>query len=123
MIKKLFLLALAAFAVAMAVPSTRAQIQENAVTPIMDRIRTSAVPRQLDAMTRQLNVRLGRGQGMPGNFEGWLRRDYTGPEFDPWGNSWFLRMSRRSYTVGTMGPDGQQGTDDDITLSGELPRR
>jgi hypothetical protein len=115
MIKKLFLLCLLVFAVAMAVPSTRAQFQERAITPIMDRIGESLVPRRLDAMADQLDVRLSRAERLPAdNFGAWVRRDYTGPEMDPWGNAWFLQVGRRDYTVGSMGPDGAIGTEDDI---------
>jgi hypothetical protein len=114
MIKKLFMLLIAVLAVAMAVPSTRQQIQDNAFTPVMDDIGSRLAPRRLRVMADQLDVRLGRAEGLPGNFDGWLRRDYTGPEADPWGNPWYLSEGRSSYTVGSRGPDGQQGTDDDI---------
>jgi hypothetical protein len=121
MIKRLFLLALALFAVGMAVPSTRAQIQANAFTPVRDAIGNRLVPRRLEVMANQLDVRLGRAEGLPDNFEGWIRRDYSGPETDPWGNPWYLTPARRSYAVGSMGPDGRQGTDDDITETRDLP--
>jgi hypothetical protein len=115
MVKRLFLLLLAVFAVAMAVPSTRQQIQDNAFTPVTDEIGRRLVPRRLQVMADQLDVRLSRAEGLPGNFEGWLRRDYSGPETDPWGNPWYLLPGRSSYTVGSMGPDGLPRTDDDLT--------
>jgi hypothetical protein len=117
MIKKLFLLCIIAFGVAMAVPSTRAEIQARAVTPVMDAIGKRLVPRRLDAMADQLDVRLSRAERLPvDNFGAWVRRDYTGPETDPWGNPWFLQVGRRDYTVGSLGPDGAVGTDDDLTI-------
>jgi len=122
MIKKLFMLLIAVFAVAMAVPSTRQQIQDNAFTPVMDAIGTRLVPRRLRVMADQLDVRIGRAEGLPGNFEGWLRRDYTGPEADPWGNPWYLVEGRGSYTVASRGPDGEQGTPDDIRETRDRPR-
>lgn len=122
MIKKLLLLVLACLAVAMAVPSTRAQIQERALTPVMDAIGARLVPRRLDVMADQLDVRLSRAERLPvDNFEAWLRRDFSGSDVDPWGNAWFLQVGRRAYTVGSKGPDGQQGTEDDITESRDLP--
>jgi hypothetical protein len=90
MVKRLILLVLAVFAVAMAVPSTRQQIQDNAFTPVTDEIGRRLVPRRLQVMADQLDVRLSRAEGLPGNFEGWLRRDYSGPELDPWGNAWYI---------------------------------
>lgn len=115
MLKKLFMLCLIVFAVAMAIPSTRAQFTATAITPVMDRIGTRLVPRRLDAMADQLDVRLSRAEQLPnGNFGAWVRRDYTGPETDPWGNPWYLQVGRRDYTVGSFGPDGEMGTPDDI---------
>jgi hypothetical protein len=122
MVKRLLLFVFAVFAVAMAVPSTRQQIQDNAFTPVKDAIGTRLVPRRLDVMADQLDVRLGRAEGLPDNFEGWIRRDYSGPETDPWGNPWYLSQGRSSYTVGSMGPDGQQGTEDDIRETRNRPR-
>jgi hypothetical protein len=123
MIKKLFLLLLALLAVGMAIPSTRAEIRSRAVTPVFDAIGERLAPGRLEAMADQLDVRLGRGEGLPGAFDGWLRRDYSGPEQDPWDNPWFIQQGRRSYTVGSMGPDGEQGTADDITVTRDLPNR
>lgn len=121
MIKKLFLFVLALLAVAMAVPRSREQIQLRAVKPVMDNIGARIAPGRLRAMADQLDVRLGRGEGLPLAFEGWLRRDYSGPELDPWHRPWYITTGRRQYTVGTMGPDGEQGTADDITESRDLP--
>lgn len=123
MIKKLFLLAFVALAVGMAVPSTRAEIQARTLTPIRDYIGNWRAPGRLEAMADQLDARLGRGEGIPGAFDGWLRRDYAGREIDPWGNPWFIRTGRRDYTVGSTGPDGEQGTEDDIIVTRRLPSR
>ncbi len=121
MIMKLFMLCIVVLGVGMAVPSTRAQIQERAIQPVMDEIGTRLVPRRLDAMANQLDVRLSRAERLPvDNFGAWLRRDYTGPETDPWGNPWFLQMGRRDYTVGSLGADGELGTDDDLTVRRSL---
>jgi hypothetical protein len=123
MLKRLILLLFAAGAVAMAVPSSRQQIQDRVFTPITDDIGRRIVPRRLRAMADQLDVRLGRGEGLPQSFESWLRVYYTGPETDPWDNPWYLTPARSTYTVGSMGPDGQQGNDDDLTETRDLPRR
>jgi len=121
MVKKLFLLCILLLGVAMAVPSTRAQIQTRAIKPVRDSIGARLVPRRLDAMANQLDARLGRAERLPAdNFQAWVRRDYSGPDVDPWGNAWFLQVGRRDYTVGSMGPDGQQGTEDDITVRRNL---
>jgi hypothetical protein len=123
MIKKLVLLLFALLAIAMAVPSTRAEIQNRAIKPVLDNIGGRIAPGRLRAMADQLDVRLSRGEGLPTVFEGWLRRDYSGPELDPWDRSWYITTGRGSYTVGTMGPDGVQGNSDDIIETRDFPRR
>jgi hypothetical protein len=124
MLKTLMKLAFVALAVGMAVPSTRAQIA-GSFGPVKDWMGYRIVPRRLETMADQLDVRLERAEGLPGNFEGWLRRDYSGSPEDPWGSQYYLVASRRDYTVGTMGPDKIQGTDDDyaVTRLLDLSRR
>jgi hypothetical protein len=120
MVKKLMRLALLVLAVAMAVPSSRARIAASFV-PVKDEIGRRLVPRRLDAMANQLDARLGRAERLPTAFDAWLRRDYTGAPEDPWGNYYYLIPGRRDYTVGTMGPDGVQGTEDDLTVTRPYP--
>ena len=122
MFKKLLMLVFVALAVGMAIPSTRAQIADS-VRPIKDEIGNRLVPRRLDVMADQLDVRLGRGEGLPENFHGWLRRDYSGVPDDLWEISYFIQAGRRDYTVGSMGADGIQGTEDDITVTRRYPER
>lgn len=121
MFKKLIGLAFFALAVGMAIPSTRAQIADS-VRPIKDEIGERLVPRRLEVMADQLDVRLDRAEGLPANFHGWLRRDYSGVPEDPWDNIYYLVQGRRDYTVGSMGPDGVQGTEDDITVTRRYPQ-
>jgi hypothetical protein len=119
MVKKLIMVAFLLLAVGMAIPSTREQIG-NSVVPVKDWIGYKLVPRRVEAMADQLDARLGRAEGLPGHFESWLRRDYSGSELDPWNRQYYLIAGRRDYTVGTMGADGVQGTDDDFTVTRSL---
>ncbi len=98
-------------------------MEDTLVQPVKDWIGGQLVPRRIRVMADQLDVRLSRAEGLPAGFEGWLRRDYSGLEHDPWGNVYFLQTGRRNYTVGSMGPDGVQGTEDDITVTRPLPGR
>ena len=111
---KIILILFVVLGAAMAIPSTRAKLTD-AAAPIMNGFRGKLVPGRLEAMVDQLNTRMERGAGMPDSWEGWLRRDYSGEAQDPWGNPYYLENGRRGYTVGSMGPDGVQGTEDDIT--------
>ena len=125
MIKRLFYLAFIALGVTMAVPSLRAEL-EGFMKPHVDDVKARFVPRKLRAMSDQLDARLRRAEGLPLGFEGWLRRDYTSSPEDPWGNFYYLVQSRRDYYVGSPGPDGVRGNEDDVTepprpLTGEGP--
>jgi hypothetical protein len=120
MVKKLIMLAFLVLAVAMAVPSSRERI-EGSLVPIRDEVGKRLVPRRINAMADQLDARLGRAEGLPDAFDAWLRRDYSGAPEDPWGNYYYLIPGRRDYTVGTMGPDGVLGTDDDIAVTRRYP--
>ena len=120
MAKKLIMLAFVVLAVAMAVPTSRARIQEDGVQRIKNLIGYRLVPRRLEVMADQLDVRLERAEGLPGNFEGWLRRDFSGAPEDPWGNFYYIVAGRRDYTVGTAGADGVPGTEDDVTVTRPL---
>lgn len=121
MVKKLIMFVLVLLAVGMAVPQSRAEIEARAIQPVMDEIGNRIAPGRLEAMADQMDVRLQRAEGFPDRFDGWLRRDYTSSPDDPWGNMYYLQTGRRDYTVGSMGPDGLQGTDDDITVTRAIP--
>jgi hypothetical protein len=120
MVKRLLMLAFVALAVGMAVPTSRQMIADS-FRPLKDEVGVRLVPRRIQVMADQLDVRLGRAEGFPDRFDGWLRRDYSGVPEDPWGNIYYLQVGRRDYTVGSMGPDGVQGTADDITETRRLP--
>lgn len=122
MMKKIFTLLLVALGVAMAVPSSRARLVEEA-TPVLDNFRARLVPSRLEAMADQLEARIGRGESFPSNFEGWLERNYSGVPEDPWGRYYFLEVDRRRFTVGSLGPDGDRRTEDDIVVERPLGRR
>jgi hypothetical protein len=121
MLGKIFMLLLVALGIAMAVPSSRARIIEES-EPVLNKFRARLVPRRLEVMADQLESRIGRGEAFPGNFNGWLNRSFSGPAQDPWGAYYYLETGRRSFTVGSLGPDGEKGTPDDIELERDLPR-
>lgn len=121
MLGKIILVIIVILGLAMAVPSTRATLVKKAA-PVLDGFRAKLVPGRLDAMADQLAIRVNRGEGFPSSWEGWLQRDFSGDPKDPWGNLYYLRSDRRAFTVGSMGPDGIQGTDDDIKLTRQLGR-
>jgi hypothetical protein len=119
MLKRLIKLAFIALAVGMAYEPSRLRIADS-FTPIKDYVGQRIVPGRVEVMADQLDVRLGRGERLPLGWEGWLRRDYSGVPEDPWDNTYYLEVGRRNYTVGSMGPDGVQGTDDDFRITRSL---
>jgi type II secretion system (T2SS) protein G len=108
------------FLVGMAVPTARTRIFD-AMSPVTNRIKTAGAGKELETMADQLEIRVrtkGPLAGGDGPWTGWLRSGYSGDPEDPWGNLYYLKMSRRSaFTVGSKGPDGERGTEDDITVT------
>lgn len=119
MVGKILLILILVLCVALAVPSTRATLMEKAA-PVMNGFKTKLVPSRLEAMADQLEIRVNRGEGFPSSWEGWLQRDFSGEPQDPWGHTYFLQTGRASFTVGSLGPDGVQNTDDDIKVTRRL---
>jgi hypothetical protein len=104
--------------VGMAIPSARVRIFE-AVSPVTNRLKAATVPRKLTSMADQLEVRIRTKGAIPaggGAWEGWLRSGFSGEAEDPWGSFYYLKMDRREgFVLGSMGPDGEPDTEDDIT--------
>ena len=86
-------------------------------------VKARIVPGRLEAMADQLEARIGRGESFPTNWEGWLERDFSSVPEDPWDNYYYLQVSRRDFTVGSMGPDGRPNTGDDIKVTRRLAGR
>jgi hypothetical protein len=122
MLGKIILVIIVVLGLAMAVPSTRATLLEQAA-PVMNQFKAKLVPSRLDAMADQLAVRVNRGEGYPSSWESWLQRDFTGDPKDPWGNLYYLQTSRRGFTVGSAGPDGVEGNADDLKVTRNLGGR
>lgn len=109
-------------AIGLTIPTTRARMAD-AVSPFLERFRGSLVPTRLETMANQLDEIARQGRPLPTDWGSWLRESYRGVPEDPWGNLYYIDTSRRaSYTVGSMGPDGELATEDDITLQRDLPR-
>jgi hypothetical protein len=103
--------------VVLAIPQTRVRLFE-AVSPITDRVKVGMLPRGLEGMADQLEIRLRTQGPLTAGFTQWLRSGYSGSSIDPWGNVFYVKMGRRSgFIVGSMGPDGEQDTEDDVTAS------
>ena len=118
MIKKLIGLAIVLLIVGATIPTTRAKLKD-VVRPVTNMVKNKLVPRKLVAMADQLEIwstRSGRIPAQGGPWIAWLRSSYAGSPQDPWGNLYYVVDGRRGgFTVGSMGPDATEGTEDDIT--------
>lgn len=118
MIKKAILALIVLLVVGMTIPQTRVRILE-AVSPVTNNFKARIASGQLDTLADQVDIhyqRTGRFPGEAAPWESWLRSDFSGKPVDPWGNVWYLRPTSRSFTVGSMGPDGERETADDLTV-------
>ena len=51
-----------------------------------------------------------------------LEMDFSGDPMDLWGHQYYMRNSPDGFTVGSDGPDGIQGTADDLKIRRDLTR-
>lgn len=117
---KLLLVALIALGVAMYMPDSRTWILERAepaLTPVF-RWQTNS---ELEKIARDLQMYERENMGrLPaeGLFLRWLENRYQGddPTTDSWGNTYSLLARSDSFRVVSYGPDGVQGTPDDLTV-------
>lgn len=136
-VRKLILL-LALFAGASAtVPALRERVEPR-VVPVWDSglrrlepvIEWAMVPvhrwaaqHEAQAIGRMLRSRAGASDRLPlpSEFPDYLRRNWRGGRQgkDPWGNWYYLVVTRDSITIGSAGPDQERDTEDDIRASVE----
>lgn len=115
MFGKLVVFLIVVFAIAVTIPQTR-QMLANEAAPYINKYKAKIVPKRLDVMIDQLVVKVNRGEPLPSGKSawGWLHRDYSSDPEDPWGHPYYIDATRGGFIVGSMGPDGIKGTQDDI---------
>jgi hypothetical protein len=74
---------------------------------------------QARQITRTITIERNEGREVPDarSFDRWLTRRMPEDRLDPWGNAYWLDRRTNTLTVGSSGPDGERGTDDDISHS------
>jgi hypothetical protein len=80
--------------------------------------RREAAKKQMNAILRVAAGDLGEGREVPADrrFQAWVTQRM--PELsgsDPWGNHYWLTRAGMALTVGSNGPDGRRGTEDDLS--------
>lgn len=88
--------------------------------------RRAGVKRELDFILRAIeNERqMGRPVPDPNTFHEWVGSsvDALNDGLDPWGQPYYLELSRATVTVVSAGPDRERGTDDDVRASRNFGR-
>jgi len=113
---KFVLLILALLAVVVLVPSVRERARpqvEAAMNPMYVWNVRNEVKELQHVVTRE--VSMGNALPKPRDFQKFLvQREGEGSALDSWGQPYYLQVTRRSYLVGSSGPDRRRNTADDI---------
>ena len=121
--KKIIWFLVLVFGVAMVVPASRAKIIDK-VEPYLGsagQISTrSTLKRLADDLETAAGAAWPRG-GYPeqGGFDEWLMAEKGSTLQDQWGGDIWYQLMRASFTVGSSGPDGVRGSEDDLTVTRE----
>jgi hypothetical protein len=123
-----FIIAIVILALVWAVPGARTHLVASA-HPALERLgpsaefvirpaRREAAKKQMNAILRVAASDINEGLEVPtdGRFQEWMRQRM--PELgagDPWGNPYWMTRAAAAMTVGSSGPDGRRGTEDDLT--------
>lgn len=136
-VKKLFVLLLLFAAASATIPALRERVEPRVVPvwdsglrrldPVIDWAKVPidrwAAQHEAEAIARMVRSRaqMSNSLPLPSEFKDYLRRNWRGGKqgLDPWGNWYYLVVTRDSITVGSAGPDGERNTEDDIRASVE----
>ncbi len=113
---KLILMFMVGLAAALYFPTSRAVVMEYAA-PVLNPAFRLATKAEIEKLARDLqNYERETGRlPEPRQFGSWLEGRYAGDATrDSWGNTYVLVIRPRAFDVLSLGPDGRQGTADDI---------
>lgn len=117
---KIILMLLVALAASLYFPRSRAVVLEYAA-PVLNPAFRLATRAEMERIARDLQNYERESNRFPEarEFGAWLNGRYAGDATrDSWGNTYVLVPRQRTFDVVSLGPDGRQGTDDDIVESG-----
>lgn len=114
-------------AIIWAVPALRSRVSA-AATPVLERLgpvgdfalnpmRRQAARREAEHFHRVISGDRDAGRAVPEDrmFHDWVRRRIPEEDgLDPWGNPYWIERRINALAVGSDGPDGMRGTDDDV---------
>jgi hypothetical protein len=124
---RILIAAIVILAVIWAIEPARQRVTA-AATPVLEALgpvgefalrpaRRMGAKNQARQITRTLIIERNERREVPDarTFDRWLARRMPEDRLDPWGNVYWLDRRTNSLTVGSSGPDGVRGTDDDIS--------
>lgn len=114
---KLILACLVGLAAALYFPTSRAVVVDHA-GPLLNPAFRLATRAEMEKIARDVQTYERETGQMPDSrvFGTWLEGRYAGDATeDSWGNTYVLVIRHNAFDVLSMGPDGVQGTPDDIT--------
>lgn len=129
MMKKWVLLAALVAMTSGAVPSLRDRAEpvlsygisgfDTAVSWFADSVFRWSVNNELTTILDRLEKHAATGEPLPrpDGFPAFLRRNRMAGSIDPWGAAYYLEVRAETVVVGSAGPDGERGTDDDLTAT------
>jgi hypothetical protein len=122
------IIAVVILALIWAIPGARTHLVAS-VHPVLERLgpgaefmirpaRREAAKKQMNSILRVVASDLNEGREVPSDsrFQAWLTQRM--PELngrDPWGSHYWLTRAGTELTVGSNGPDGRRGTEDDLS--------
>jgi hypothetical protein len=113
---KLIVILLVALGAAFYFPSSRAVLLDKA-GPLLNPAFRLATKAELEKVSRDLETyeRETNRLPPPREFTAWLEDRHAGDAtHDSWGNSYVLVVRSNAFDVISLGPDGRQGTRDDL---------
>jgi len=115
---KIILFILVLFGAALYAPQTRPVVLET-LAPIINPILRWQTSGEMGRIVRELQARIEQGSSLPAPgeaFQGWMDRHFVGgASIDAWGGDYTLQVRRESVVLVSNGPDGEDGTPDDLS--------
>lgn len=129
---KKILVLIAVLAVIWAIPAARSKLILTAqpvlarLGPVGDRLmlpaRRYGAKTEAQQLLHLMTMDRNAGRRLPDAraFTRWVEGSTREPNADPWGRPYWLKVQKRTYSIGSSGADGKRDTADDIVVSAVL---
>lgn len=120
---KLVLLIILGFVTALYFPDSRQMIIDEAM-PVLQPVLVWNAEREMEELSRAVRTQARETYRLPSRREwgSWLQMNFSGGGgTDPWGRAYSYQSWPDSFALQSFGPDGEQGTGDDLRLAKYRP--